>query len=122
MISLDKITKDAIKNVLTQLEASPDEETLVNYANTHVTQESNHALVISLFILSKQIKLSTEQLVDSNKNLCTQLNSSTEKIIHSNKELAKASDKNSCKMVTLTWALVIVGALQAISALLSLVK
>lgn len=122
MISLDKITKDAIENVLKQFGASSDEATLVNFANTHVTKETNHALVISLFILSKQIKLSTEQLVDSNKNLYEQLNVSTEKIILSNKELAKASDKNSCKMVTLTWALVIVGALQAISALLSLVK
>ncbi|HAT3877885.1 TPA: hypothetical protein I8669_002717 [Legionella pneumophila] len=119
---MDSNTKDAIENVLKQLGASPDEEIIVNYANTHVTKETNHALVISLFILSKQIKLSTEQLVDSNKNLYKQLNISTEKIILSNKELAKASDKNSCKMVTLTWALVIVGALQAISAVLSLVK
>ncbi|HAU0297842.1 TPA: hypothetical protein ACMGHP_002615 [Legionella pneumophila] len=99
---MDSKTKDALANVLKEFGASPDEETLVNYANTHVTKETNHALIISLFILSKQIKLSTEQLVESNK------------------KLAKASDKNSRKMVALTWALVVVGILQAISALISL--
>lgn len=119
---MDSSIKAALANVLREFDASTDENALIDYANTHVTKDANHALVISLFILSKQIKLSTEQLVESNKSLGEQLNDSTEKIILSNKELAEASDKNSCKMVTLTWALVIVGVLQAISALITLFK
>nr|HAT8713569.1 hypothetical protein [Legionella jordanis] len=119
---MDSNIKNALENVLGKFDASKDEETLVDYANTHVTKNANHALVISLFILSKQIKFSTEDLVASNKKLLEQLNDSTEKIILSNKELAEASDKNSSKMVTLTWALVIVGVLQAISAVISLFK
>lgn len=119
---MDKLTNDALKKVLKEFGASKDEITLVNYANTHVTAETNHALIISLFILSKQIKISTSKLVESNEALNAQLNASTEKFIQSNKELAKASDKNSRKMVLLTWALVAVGVLQATSALISLFK
>lgn len=119
---MNQSIKGAITNILNKFDATEDEKSFVEFANTVVMSEINYSRVISQFILIKQLQHSTKQLIESNKLLTDQLNQSTEKIIISNKNLAEAEDKSSKKMVFLTWALVFVGLLQAISALFSLFK
>lgn len=101
---MDTTTKDAISNILNEINATEDEKKLIEYSHTGVTKDINQSQVISLLILSKQLKQSTESFITS-----------------SNK-LAEAEERNSLKMVGLTWALVIVGILQALGALINLFK
>ncbi len=101
---MDSITKDAIASILNEINATEDEKKLIDYSHTAITKDINHSQVISLLILTKQLKQSTENFIET-----------------SNK-LAEAEDKNSQRMVTLTWALVIVGVLQALGVLISLFK
>jgi len=94
---MDKETKDRLFEAYHLTEA---EKNFIEYSKTAITKETNHSRVISTLILTKQLK------------------SSTDEIIESNKLLAEAEDKNSKKMQWLTWALVGVGTLQAIAVLL----
>lgn len=99
---MDKNTKEAINEIFQKWEFSEAEQTVVEYANTATTKEMNHTQVISTFLLAKQLKDSTSNIIESNR------------------KLAEAEEKNSKKMQQLTWALIAVGTLQAIAMLLSI--
>jgi hypothetical protein len=101
---VDKIQNEAISSILDGVSATGAEKTLISYANTAVTKEINHSQVISTFLLTKQLEKTTKEVIESNKLL------------------ANANDKTSNKMVNLTWALVFVGVIQAISALIDIFK
>lgn len=99
---MDKNTKEALSKIFDEFNLSDDEKKFVDYSNTATTKEMNHSRVISTLVLTKQLKQSTDRIIESNKLL------------------AEAEDRNSKKMQWLTWALVGGGTLQAIAIFLSL--
>ncbi|RUR17185.1 hypothetical protein ELY21_11475 [Legionella sp. km535] len=101
---MDSATKETLTKIFEEWGFSEEEKLLIEYSNTATTKEINHSQVISTFLLVKQLK------------------NSTEKIIESNSKLAEAENKNSKKMQQLTWALIGVGTLQAIGVILQLFK
>lgn len=100
---MDKLTKEVIKNLFKEWNFSEAEQKIVEYSNTATTKDMNHSQVISTLLLAKQLKNSTNNFIESNR------------------KLAEAEDKNSKKMQGLTWALIAVGALQAIAVILSII-
>jgi hypothetical protein len=90
------------KDILKEFNFSAAEEKFINGSETANTADMNCSRVISTLILTKQLKQSTEQLLESNRLII------------------EAENKNSKKMQYLTWALIAVGAIQAISMLINL--
>jgi hypothetical protein len=94
---LDKTIKDALSRLFDKAELTDDEKVFLDYSNTSTTKVNHHTSAISTLLLTKQLQKSTEAVIESNR------------------KLAEAEDKNSKKMLWLTWALIGVGTLQAIA-------
>ena len=100
---MDVNTKDSLSRLMDNWNLTKDEKALIEYSNTAVTKEINHSTVLSQLLLAKQVKMSTEETIKSNKLL------------------ADAEDTNSKRMLTLTFSLVAVGVLQVIAMIISLI-
>lgn len=93
---MDSNVKSMLSSLYEELNFSQSEQGLVDYSNTPNTSVINHTQVLSTVLLAKQIKKSTDAMIDSNK------------------ELAASENNNSLVMQRLTWALVFVGFFQVI--------
>ncbi|MDP3269527.1 MAG: hypothetical protein Q8M40_10855 [Legionella sp.] len=93
---MDSNIKSMLSSLYEELNFSQSEQVLMDYSNTPNTSVINHTQVLSNLILAKQIKKSTDAVIDSNK------------------ELALSENNNSIVMQRLTWALVFVGFFQVI--------
>lgn len=99
---MDSNTKKSLEQLMNQWDLNDDEKKLIDYSNTPRTDEINHSKVLTEFLLVKQIKISTQEMITSNKFL------------------AEAENEQSNKMQKLTWALIGVGFLQVIAMILNL--
>lgn len=99
---MDVETIDSLNRLMDNWNLTSDEKKFIAYSNTATTADMNHSTVLAELFLTKQINLSTNA------------------IINSNKLLAEAENENSKRMQKLTWALVIVGFLQVIATIVNL--
>src|SRR5437016_155128 len=98
---MDNDMKGSLDRLMTEWKLSEDEKKFIGYSKTAVTADINHSSVLAQFFLTKQIEISTKEIIESNRLL------------------GEAENNNSNKMQMLTWALVAVGALQAIAVIIN---
>ncbi|VEG92513.1 hypothetical protein [Legionella spiritensis] len=101
---MDTEIRDMISQLYEDLDFTASEQKLIDYSNDPHSDVINHTRVLSTVLLAKELKKSTEAIIESNKVLAT------------------AENKNSKVMQNLTWALVFVGFLQALGVLINLFK
>lgn len=99
---MDSNTKKSLDLLMNQWNLNDDEKKLIEYSNMPRKDEINHSKVLTDFLLVKQIKISTEELISSNELVIA------------------AENEQSKKMQRLTWALIIVGFLQVIAMMINL--
>ena len=99
---MDTDTKQAIDTVLTNSGLTDEEKKLIDFSNTAITKDMNYTNVLSTFLLTNQLKVSTLE------------------IIKSNQELAKSESYHAKWMRYLTFSLVFVGSVQVVLAAINL--
>jgi len=99
---MDSNTKHSIEQLMIQWNLNDDEKKLLEYSYTQNTADINYSKVLTEFLLIKQINISTEEIISSNKML------------------ADSEKEQSKKMQMLTWALIFVGFLQAVAMIINL--